>query len=111
MKTNVKKNHGISIIYLEGDFLSEVDQNKLRTQVRDLVETGNKHLVIDLTHVVHINSCGLGSIVCALTTLRKVGGDLRLVGVGKFVKELLHITQLDTIFQTYLTVEEASAEL
>lgn len=111
MKTNVKKIHGVSIIHLEGDFLGEVDQEKLRKQVRELVEAGSMHIVIDLTHVVHINSCGLGSIVCALTTLRKAGGDLRLVGAGKFVTELLHITQLDSIFRMFPTFEEASAEI
>ncbi|MDI6766977.1 MAG: STAS domain-containing protein [Bacteroidota bacterium] len=111
MKSSVKKNHGMSIIHLEGDFLSEVDQEKLRKQVRELVEAGSIHILIDLTHVVHINSCGLGSIVCALTTLRKVGGDLRIVGAGKFVKELLHITQLDSIFRMYSTVEEATTQM
>lgn len=111
MKTSIKKIHGVSIIHLEGDFLDELDQEKLRMQVRELVEAGNLHIVIDLTHVVHINSCGLGSIVCALTTLRKASGDLCLAGSGKFVKGLLHITQLDGIFRIYSTVEEAIADI
>ena len=107
----IKEVEGVSIISLGGDFISEVDQVKLRTCVRELAGEGKIHALIDLTKVEHINSCGLGSIVCSLTTLRKAGGDLKLVGLGKFVKDLLRITQLDMIFPVYPTLEKALKDM
>ena len=107
MHFKVRSLQGASIIRLEGDFISEVDQEKLRKRVRELAQSGNIHIILDLERVKYINSCGLGSLVCALTVLRKAGGDIRLAGVGSVVHDLLQITQLDKILQIFSSVEEA----
>ncbi len=110
MQFNVKHDIGFSIISLEGDFLSEGEQSELRKKVRTLVDQGKTRLIIDLTGSKHINSCGLGALVCAYTTLRRAGGDLRLAGVSRSVEELLKITRLTMILYISPTVEQAIAE-
>jgi anti-sigma B factor antagonist len=107
MQVKVKKMEGAGILRLEGDFLGEDDHRKLREQVRHLVENGRTDLVLDLTHVAHINSCGVGSLVCAFTTARRAGGELRLTGAGAHVKDILRITHLNNIFQVYPSVSAA----
>jgi len=102
---------GICVMRIEGDFLSEEDHETFRENIYSLAKEGTMHVVIDLSGVKYINSCGLGSLVCALTTLRKVGGNLRLVGVGAHVRELFAITQLDRIFAIYTSLEKAVQEL
>ena len=98
---------GVCVIRFEGDFLSELDHESFRGRIRSLAEEGQLHVAIDLSGVKHINSCGLGSLVCALTTLRTVGGDLRLVRVGEHVWKLLEMTQLNSIFKIYPSLEMA----
>ena len=110
MQIKVKNIDGTSILSLEGDFLGDDDHHKLRERVRGLVKQGRKHLVIDLAHVEHINSCGLGSLVCALTTVRRAGGDLQLAGVGVHVGDMLRITHLNKIFQIYPSVSATLSE-
>jgi anti-sigma B factor antagonist len=110
MQISVKSSGGLSTIHLDGDFIGEPDQKKLRDKVRELVNHGHTHLVIDLARVKHMNSCGLGALVCALTTVRRAGGDLHLAVVGSAVHDLLRITQLDGIFRIYPTVDEAIAQ-
>ncbi|MBA4313677.1 MAG: hypothetical protein C0417_13725 [Chlorobiaceae bacterium] len=110
MQFNVKHDIGFSIISLEGDFLSEGEQGELRKKVCALVDRGKTRLIIDLTDSKHINSCGLGALVCAYTTLRRAGGDLKLAGASRSVEELLKITQLTKIFEISPTVEQAIAE-
>jgi len=105
-----EKSHGeIILLVLKGDLLSEPDQKKLMEKVRDLAGAGTKHVIIDMSSVHFINSCGLGSLVCALTTLRKAGGDLRLAGIGSTIKNLFVITQLERVFDFYPTTEKAVA--
>ncbi|MBI4811240.1 MAG: STAS domain-containing protein [Ignavibacteriales bacterium] len=109
MKIKVKNSSRIGVISLTGDFLSEVEQRELREKVHELVDHGKKNIIINLTRLKHINSCGLGSLVCAYTTMRKVGGEMRLAGVGKTVKELLEITKLTQILPLSANVKEAIA--
>jgi anti-sigma B factor antagonist len=101
---------GICVVRFEGDFLCEADHETFREKIHALVDEGKRHVVIELAGVKYINSCGLGSLVCALTTLRKVGGDLRLAGVGEHVRELLEITRLDRTFDIYPSLENALQE-
>jgi anti-sigma B factor antagonist len=107
MQVRVKKIDGTGILKLEGDFLGEDDHHKVRERVCDLVKHGRTNLVLDLTHVEHINSCGLGSLVCALTTVRRAGGELRLTGAGVHVREILKITHLNNVFQICPSVSAA----
>ncbi len=110
MHLKVTHSAGVSVVHLEGDFLLEPQQDKLREKIHELVEKGSKNFIIDLTSVKHINSCGLGSLVCAYTSARKVEGNLRLAGVGTAVQELLNITQLVKIFDVFPTLEQALAD-
>ncbi len=107
MKINIKHRADASILGLEGDFISEVDQLALRDHVRALIGQKKIHLIVDLAGVKYANSCGLGSLVCILTTVRKSGGDLRLAGVGSDVARVMKLTKLDMIFDVYASVEKA----
>ncbi len=98
---------GVTVVHVEGDFLSEPDQQHFQQRIRELAGKGKKKVVIDLGRVKHMNSCGLGSLVCALTTLRKAGGDIRLANMAGGIHDLFIITQLEKIFESSATVEEA----
>jgi anti-sigma B factor antagonist len=110
MKINARDTPSATILRLDGDFLSEVDQIALRDKVRALVGENKYRVIINLAGVKYINSCGLGSLVCALTTVRKVGGDLYLACVGHEVERILKITALHTVFNIFQTMETAIAE-
>ncbi len=101
---------GVGILSLEGDFIGEPDRQALAAAVQQLLATGCKQLVVDLRGVHHINSSGLGSLVSALTTLRKLGGELRLAGANAGVRNLFEMTQLFRVFHFHDTVEQALSE-
>ncbi len=107
MEIREKHVDGVLLLSLRGDFLCEPDHLALRDRIRDLAAAGLKHLVIDLGHVKFVNSCCLGCLVSALTTMRRAGGDLRLAGVGSRVMKLFVLTRLDKIFTIYPSVEKA----
>ncbi len=98
-----------TILTVQGDFLCEDEKPTIRDTILRDISAGKKFIVIDLRNVHHMNSCGLGSLVSCMTTLRKCGGDLVLLAPTDNVKFLLSVTKLNSIFKVYATKEEAIA--
>jgi len=59
--------------------------------------------------VSYMDSAGVGELVSVYTSVKNRGGELKLAALTKKIKDLLSITQLMTIFDTYETLEEAIA--
>ncbi len=81
----------------------------LKETVRDLVSQGQKKLLLNLGDVSYVDSAGLGEIVQSYATVNKNGGRLKLLNVTKRIKDLLSITKLLTVFETYDSEAEAVA--
>ena len=79
----------------------------LQEVIRDFAKRGQKNIVLNLRDVAYIDSSGIGDLVGAATTLRKQGGDLKIVNPGMVVQKLLHITRVDTLIE--VKPDEASA--
>ena len=79
----------------------------LHRTLRSLVEQNGKQVLIHLAGVTSIDSSGLGELVAGYTTLEKNGGELKLLKLTERVKELMMITKLLTVFDSY--DDEASA--
>ncbi len=75
--------------------------------IRELTQKGQNKIVLNLAGITYVDSLGVGQLVGALTTARKQGGDLKLVNPNHEVRDLLHTTNLDGIFD--LRDDEASA--
>ena len=107
MHIKVKHQADTSIVHVEGDFLSEPDQDRFRNRIREIVDQGRRHILVDLSRVAHINSCGLGSLVCGLVVARKAGGELVLLSPGEKIQRLFEITKLNTVFHIYPSMASA----
>jgi anti-sigma B factor antagonist len=70
----------------------------LRDTVEDLAKLGHNRIVLNLEGVTQIDAAGLGELVRLYTKLYNQGGDLKLLDPRRRVRELLHITKLDTVF-------------
>jgi anti-sigma B factor antagonist len=79
----------------------------LRKRMRELVEGGSRKIVLNLADVTYIDSSGIGELVAGYTTVATAGGALKLLNLAKRVHELLNITKLYTIFESF--EDEASA--
>jgi anti-sigma B factor antagonist len=73
----------------------------LKDKVNSLVHQGHTKLVLNLAGVPYIDSAGLGEIVRTYTTVSRQGGSLKLLGLTKRITDLLSITKLLTVFETY----------
>jgi anti-anti-sigma factor len=70
-------------------------------------EEGRRKFVINLRHLAFIDSVGIGELVRSYTHLTAQSGDLKLAEVGPRVREVLEITQLDTIMRIFSSEEDA----
>lgn len=84
-----------------------------RTRLRDLIHVftskGQKYFLINLAAVDFIDSDGMGELVRCYSIVRQSGADLRLLHANKKVQDLLQITRLNTLFETY-TQEQTALE-
>ncbi|MGA2260377.1 MAG: STAS domain-containing protein [Acidobacteriota bacterium] len=73
----------------------------IRNTVRELLKNGSKKIVLNLSDVNYIDSSGIGELVSSFTTVTNQGGQLKLLNLTKKIHELLAITKLLTVFQTF----------
>ena len=91
---------GLTLGIGEGD-------DALREAVTRLVDGGRTKIVLNLAEVPYVDSAGLGEIVRCYTTVSRKGGRLKLLHLTKKIKDLLAITKLLTVFETYDSEDEA----
>jgi len=83
----------------------------IRDTMKKFLDSGDRKFVLNLTNCDYIDSSGLGELVTAFTTVRNAGGDLKLVNLTKRVHDLLQITKLLTVFESYNDEAEALKSL
>ncbi len=102
----------IGVFLLKGNLIGENDGIALTEALSEkLGKGGPQSFVIDLKELQHINSSGLGVLITLLTKTRRVGGDVLLASPSDYIRNLLVITKLNTIFEVFDSREEALGKL
>jgi anti-sigma B factor antagonist len=109
MEMNERMVGGVMILDLTGKLTIEDGVQLLKDKIQSLVQQDRKQLVLNLGGVPYIDSGGLGVLVAGYTTITKVGGRLTLLNVNKKNHDLLSITRLVTIFETFDSEPDALA--
>ncbi len=91
----------VTVIDAAGRLTLGEGASAFRDYIRDLNSKGNKKLLLNLSDVSYIDSSGIGEMVSGFTTITNSGGQLKLVGLSKRVKDLLQITKLYTVFEAF----------
>ena len=81
----------------------------LKDKMGSLIQQGQKKVLLNLGEVSYVDSAGLGEIVQSYATVTKNGGALKLLNVTKRIKDLLSITKLLTVFDTFDSEADALA--
>ncbi len=97
----------VTILDLKGKMTLGEGDELLKDKINSLIHQGQKKLLLNLEGVPYIDSAGLGEIVRTYTTVSRQGGNLKLVNLTKRITDLLSITKLLTVFETFETEPEA----
>jgi len=91
----------VTVLDLWGQITLGDASETLRAAIKELIENGHKRVLLHLGGVHQVDSSGLGSVVAGYTGLQKCGGDLKLVQLSKGLEDLMVMTKLVTVFDTY----------
>ena len=97
----------ISIIDFSGKITLGEGSSTLRRTIRDLIDNGQRKIVLNLYDVDYIDSSGIGELVSGYTTVRNAEGEMKLLHLTKRVHDLLQITRLFTVFDVQSDEETA----
>ncbi|MGA9117056.1 MAG: STAS domain-containing protein [Bacteroidota bacterium] len=107
VKTTTLQSGNIGIIEVKGSLVGGEETDELRSAIADLVEQGNKKLVIDLARVTYLNSTAIGVLVSAHTTYARIKGKVKLCGVNKNIDNIFVVTKLTMVFDVAETRDDA----
>jgi anti-sigma B factor antagonist len=97
----------VMILDLKGKITLGEGDELLKDKVNSLVNQGQRKIVLNLAGVPYLDSAGLGEVVRAYTTVSRQGGSLKLLNLTKRITDLLSITELLTVFDTFDSEDEA----
>jgi anti-sigma B factor antagonist len=107
MTISTRQVGGITILDIGGRIVLGEESTSLRDVIRDLLKNGHKQILFNLGDVAYIDTTGLGSLVGAFTTVRKQGGDLKLLNLPEKFAGVMQITKLYKVFD--IMNDEAAA--
>ncbi len=108
---NVRQARGVAVVDLGGRMTANerlASPVSLHDVVRDLVQQGQKSILLNLRDVSYVDSAGIGDLFCCPTTVQNRGGILKLTNANERVSTLLRLTMLNTVLEV---IEDESAAL
>ena len=97
----------VTVLDLKGKMTLGEGDELLKDKINSLLAAGKKKLLLNLEGVPYIDSAGRGEVVRTYTTVRRQGGSLKLLNLTKRIEDLLSITKLLTVFDTFDSEAEA----
>jgi anti-sigma B factor antagonist len=99
----------VAIVEVIGNIVAHQGDPLLKDKVNSLKEQGYMRVVIDLGQVSYLDSDGLGALIQAYATMKRAGGTLKLMRLTNRLRDVLTITKLVTVFDTYEDEKSALA--
>jgi len=107
MTTSVRTVGDVTIVDISGRIALGDESAALRDLITELLGKGDRKIILDLADVGYIDSSGLGALVSSFATVKRQGGELKLVKLSDKVDDLMEVTRLYTVFDIADNEEEA----
>ena len=106
MTIEERKLDDITVLDLNGTFVLGGDAD-FKKRVETVITGGNRRLLINLAKVSYMDSSGLGELISGYTKMQRVSGQMKLFNLSKRLNQLLVITKLITVFETFNSEADA----
>ena len=107
LELNERQAGDVTILDLTGSVRMGEGAVSLRNSIRGLNDDGKKKILLNLAGVKNIDSSGIGELIANYTTIKREGGQLKLLNLTEKIQNLLVITKLLTVFDSYDNEAEA----
>ena len=101
LNISTRENGGVTVVDLTGRIALGESSANLHQTLKDLINNGNRQILINLASVTTIDSSGLGTLVAGYTSVETNGGVLKLENLSERASELMTITKLYTVFEIF----------
>ena len=101
LKINIRETPEAAILDLNGRISLGEALGELRDSIRESLAGDQRNLLLNLSDVSYIDSSGLGQLIGSYTTVTARGGQMKLLNLQKRVQDLMQVTKLLTVFETY----------
>lgn len=107
VKLTSHEKSGVMIVAIGGKLMLGEGTAAFREKFRELMAGGSRQILLDMGGVTYLDSSGLGELVAAYSAVTDAGGEMKLLHLAKRAHDLLKLTKLCTVFETF--EDEASA--
>ncbi|MEM7479555.1 MAG: STAS domain-containing protein [Acidobacteriota bacterium] len=107
MNITARHRDQVTILDVHGKVTIGVGDVAMREAVQEAINAGAKNILINLGDVSTIDSSGIGELVSIFTTVTNRGGKLKLENLPPKIADLMQVTQLITVFETFDNEDEA----
>jgi anti-sigma B factor antagonist len=107
LEVNERQAGDVTILDMNGSVRMGEGAISLRNSIRGLIDQGKKKILLNLNGVKNIDSSGIGELIANYTTISRDGGQLKLLNLTEKIQNLLVITKLLTVFDSYDNEAEA----
>jgi anti-sigma B factor antagonist len=107
MKVNVRTEGAVTLIDLNGKITIGEGDVILRDAIEKVLKAGSTKVLLNLSKISYMDSAGIGELVACYKRAREKGGELKLLNPSGKVEDLLQLTKLEEIFETFR--DEATA--
>jgi anti-sigma B factor antagonist len=107
MTTSNRQSGNVTIVDVSGRIELGQESAAIRDLIANLLSQGHKQILLNLANVDYIDSSGLGSLIGSLASVRKQGGELKLLNLTNNVIDVMQVTRLYTVFD--IANDEATA--
>jgi len=91
----------VTILDMTGEVRIGEGAISLRDSIRNLADQGKKNVLLNLAGVKYMDYSGVGELIANYTTIKRQGGQLKLLNLTDRIQNLLVITKLLTVFDSY----------
>jgi len=107
MKVNIRQEGEVSVVDLSGKITIGEGDVVLREKVQDLLDFDQKKIVLNLEKVSYMDSAGIGELVACYKRAKEKEGTVKLLNPSGKVYDLLQLTKLEDVFDTFKNEQEA----
>ena len=109
MKIEKRKKGDVVVLDLKGKILIGDGIDVLRDSINGTINENETKVLLNFAEVPYLDSTGLGEVVRSYTSIKKAGGVVKIVNLTNKVKDLLSVTKLITVFETFEDEDKAAA--
>ena len=109
MKIEKRKKGDVVILDLKGKILIGDGIDDLRDSINNIIKENETKVLLNFADVPYLDSTGLGEVVRSYTSIKKSGGTIKIINLTNKVRDLLSVTKLITVFDTFEVEDEAIA--